>query len=218
MSTNHSDTGNIKHVLEKLPVVESVSEIKIKDKIIESVSLESKSTGRLVLERLNVTDSAALFDFYFHGLSEESKNFFPPYPLFSPTVNSTEELARRISDWKKEDDWTFLKLTQGEQIIGVCLLKRYKTERPTSGLAVREEFQQKGLGFLLQTIVNEQARLLRLKKLYATMAQDNIASLETHKKCGFKETGRLVPHFGYKNGNKVADRYDIETIIEFDYG
>ena len=120
-------------------------------------------------------------------------------------------------EWEKEDDWTFLKLVKDEQIIGVCLLKRYKTERPTNGLAVRDEFQNMGLGFLLQTIVNEQARLLKLKKIYATTTQDNIASLRVHKKCGFKQTGRLVPHFGYKNGTKVIDRYDIEMVIEFDY-
>lgn len=218
MNAKHSNAKNIKQVLKKLPGVESVKEIKIKDKIIEYISFENKSMGRLMVHRLNVEDSAALFDFYFRGLSEESRNFFPPYPLFSPPLNSVEELSSRIMDWEKEDDWTVLKLSNDEQIIGVCLLKRYKTERPTSGLAVREEFQKMGLGFLLQTIVNEQARLLSLNKLYATMAQDNIASLQVHKKCGFKQTGRLVPHFGYKNGTKVVDRHDIEMVIEFNYG
>ncbi len=218
MNTNLTDAENIKYVLEKLPVVETVNEAQIKDRIIEYISIENKSLGRLMLHRLNVEDSPALFDFYFHGLSEESRNFFPPYPLFSPPPNSVEELSKRITDWEKEDDWTFLKLIKDEQIIGVCLLKRYKTERPVSGLAVREEFHNRGLGFLLQTIVTEQARLLNLKKLYATVAPDNIASLQVHRKCGLKETGRLVPHFGYKNGIKEVDRHDIEMVIEFNYG
>ena len=217
MNANHSDTENIKHILEKLPGVESVNAIKIKDKIIEHVSLENRAIGSLMVQRLDAEDSPALFDFYFRGLSEKSRNFWPPYPLFSPPLNSAEELAKRIIDWEKEDDWTVLKLTKGEQIIGICLLKRYKTGRPVSGLAVREEFQKIGLGYLLQTIVNEQARLFNLKKLYVTLASDNIASLQVHKKCGFKETGRLVPHFGYKNGTKVVDRHDIEMIIEFNY-
>jgi RimJ/RimL family protein N-acetyltransferase len=215
--SNTSNAENIKYALEKLPGVESVNEIKIKDKIIEHISIENKSIGRLMVNRLNVEDSSALFDFYFNGLSEQSRDFFPPYPLFSPPVNSVEELANRIMDWKKEDDWTFLNLIRDEQIIGVCLLKRYQPERPTSGLAVREKFQKIGLGFLLQTIVNEQARLLGLKKLYATLAQDNIASLRVHEKCGFKQTGKLVPHFGYKDGNKVVDRQDIEMVREFNY-
>jgi RimJ/RimL family protein N-acetyltransferase len=160
-------------------------------------------------------DSAALFDFYFRGLSEESRDFFPPYPLFSPPLSSVEELVTRIRDWQKEDDWTVLKLVKDEQIIGMGLLKRYQTERPVSGLAVREEFQKVGLGLLLQTIINEQARLLGLRKLYATLAQENIASLRVHEKCGFKQTGKLVPHFGYKDGSKVVDRQDIEMVREF---
>ena len=54
-----------------------------------------------------------------------------------------------------------------------------------------------------------------LKKLYATLAQENIASLRVHEKCGFKQTGKLVPHFGYQDGNKVVDRQDIEMVREF---
>ena len=218
MNTNHTDAESIRNVLEKLPGVESVNTIRIKDKIIEHISLENKSIGRLMVQRLNVEDSSALFDFYFNGLSEQSRNFFSPYPLFSPPLNSVAELSVRIMDWEKENDWTVLKLVKDEQIIGICLLKRYKTERPVSGLAVREEFHKRGLGFLLQTIVNEQARLLGLKKLYATLAQDNKASLQVHKKCGFKQTDRLVPHFVYKNGVKEVDRQDIEMVIEFNHG
>ena len=70
----------------------------------------------------------------------------------------------------------------------------------------------------MQTIVVEQARLLNLKKLYATVVPDNIASMRVHERCGFKQTGILVPHFGYKNGNKVVDRHDIEMVREFNYG
>jgi len=215
MNTNHSDADDIRSVLEKLPGVVSVQGIEIKDSMAERFSLEKGEVGRLSVERLDVEDAPALFDFYFQGLSEESRNLFPPYPLFSPPLSSVEELSNRIREWKKEDDWTFLKLTQEEQIIGVCLLKRYKTERPRSGLAVREEFQGRGLGFLLQTIVNEQARLLRLERLYASVAPDNIASLRIHEKCGFKKTGRTVAHYGYKNGIKEVDRFDIEMVIEF---
>jgi len=205
----------MKYVHEKLPGVESVDEIKIKDRIIDYISVRNESIGRLIVYRLTVEDSSALFDFYFHGLSEKSRNFFNPYPLFSPPLNSAEELANRIRDWEKENDWTVWKLVKDEQIIGMCLLKRYKTERPTSGLAVREKFQKFGLGSLLQTIVNEQARLINLEILYITLAQDNIASLQVHKKCGFQETGRLVPHLAYKKGTKIVDRHDIEMVIKF---
>ena len=216
MDISHTDIENIKCALEKLPGVESATEIEIENRLIEHISIEHKSTGRIIIHRLNVEDALALFDFYFQGLSGKSREFFPPYPLFNPPPNSVEELSTRIIDWKKEDDWTFLTLNKDEQIIGVCLLKKYKREQPTSGLAVREEFQKRGLGFLLQTIVNKQACLLGIKKFCVTVAPENVASLQVHKKCGFRQTGKLVPHLGYKDGVKVIDRYDVEMVVGFD--
>jgi len=210
-------TKNIEDILRKLPEVTAVDDVRIKDGIIECITIGKTSIGRLVVQRLKVEDSTALFDFYFDGLSEESKRFWPPYPLFSPPVNSAEELANRIKDWQREDDWTVLKLVKGDQFIGIGLLKRCRTERPVSGLAVREEYQQKGIGVLLQTIINEQARLLGIPELYATLAPDNTASLKVHLKCGFRQTGKLVPHFIYNNGVKVIDRQDIEMVKEISY-
>ena len=215
MRTHPDSIKYMKKVLEGLPAVASVREVCIKNSVIEEISLDTNAAGEVILRRLDKADAPALYDFYVNGLSDESRNLFPPHPLFSLPLHSEEELASRIINWQKEDDWTFLKLTKDDKIIGVSLLKRYKTARPVSGLAVREEFRNRGLGLLLQTIVTEQARLLKLGKLYASVAPYNTASLKIHRKCGLKETGRMVPHTSYKNGIKEVDRYDIEFIIEF---
>lgn len=212
------DTAKISEALERLPGVASVSDIRIENGLIENITVENELAGTLTFQRLREADAGALYDFYYNGLTEKSREFFPPYPLFSPPVNSPEEIAGRIRDWMREDDWTVLKLVKDESIAGIGLLKRFKTERPTSGLAVREEYQGKGLGHLIQTVINEQARLLGLNELYATLAQNNTASFEMHKRCGFKETGRLVPHYVYRGGVKEVDRQDIEMIITFSYG
>lgn len=216
MPTNKS-VKKIKNILERLPGIESVSDIEIRDKIIEQIIFEKELLGELKISRLKVKDSPALFDFYFKGLLKKSR-VFDPYPLFSPSVSSVKELSARIKDWKKEDDWTVLKLVKDKKIIGVCLLKKYKREKPVSGLAVREKFRGMGLGTLMQTVINEQARLLNLKKLWSGTNQGNTASLLVHAKCGFRLTGRLTPHFTYKNGNKIIDRYDIEMVKEFNHG
>ncbi|OGN87268.1 MAG: hypothetical protein A2158_02650 [Chloroflexi bacterium RBG_13_46_14] len=210
----HSKTQGLIAALTGLPRVRSVNDIIIKDNFLEQLSFDYKTLGRLEVHRLKVADASELFNFYFTGLSEEARNLFPPYPLFSPPVNSADELAGRIRDWGKEKDWTVFKLVKDDVIIGVCLLKRWETYRPTSGLAVHEEFRNKGLGVLLQTIVNEQAVLLGLKMVYATVAPDNAASLRIHEKCGFKKTKKIVPHYGYKNGVRVMDRNDMELILE----
>lgn len=217
MPPNNSNVKNIQLSLKKLPGIEAVSQVKISNNIIKYVAIRSTLVGNLRIEPLKIKDAPELFNFYFHGLSEIARNFFCPYPIFNPPPNNPEELSNTIKKWERENDWTFLKLLKDKQIIGVCLLKRFKTERPTSGLAIREEFQKKGLGILLQTIINEQARLLGIKVLTITLAQNNIASLKVHEKAGFKKNGRLVPHFTYIRGIKKIDRYDIEMIKKFNF-
>ena len=100
----------------------------------------------------------------------------------------------------------------------MCLLKRWSTKQPTSGLAVHEGFRENRLGLLLQTIVTEQALLLELKRVCATVAPDNTASLRVHQKCGFKKTGRMVPHYTEKDGVRVFEREDVELVLELKYG
>jgi len=204
----------LKNVLLNLTGVISVGGISITDGKIENINLDTESIGRLTIRRLEIADATKLYDFYFQGLAASSRNFFPPYPLFSPAPASAGELAARITEWQKEDDWTVLILIKDKKIIGMGLLKRYKTEQPVSGLAVSEQCQQKGLGLLIQTIINEQARLLCLKALYATVAPDNTASLVLHEKCGFKRTGKLKPHYIFKNGDKEIDRNDVEFVLK----
>jgi RimJ/RimL family protein N-acetyltransferase len=200
-------------ILQKMPGITSAGKPEIENNLIKSITLSHQSLGSLTIKRLKSGNAPELFDFYFQGLSEESRRFWPPYPLFSPLPASVNELKQRIKDWEKETDWTVLGLIKDKTIAGVALLKRYKTEHPVSGLAVRDSFHKMGLGFLLQTIINEQARLLKLPKLFVTIAPDNPVSLKMHEKCGFKQTGRQVPHYGYKNGEKVIDREDIELVL-----
>ena len=215
LSDKNSGKRDIQSQLKALPGIEDVNEVKIKDKIIHHLTIQCKLLGKLEVSRLETKDARKLFNFYFKSLSEKARVFFPPYPLFSPRPKDPKELANKIKNWKKEDDWTVLKLLKNKQIIGVCLLKRYKTDRPTTGLAVSEKYQKIGLGVYLQAIVDEQAKLLGLKKLVNTFAPDNLVSIKLHKRAGYKETGRLVPHFTYVKGVKTVDRDDIEMIKEF---
>lgn len=217
----------LRRALEVLPQVQSVSRIRIVQNIIKYISIETKSIGRVTIRQLNVIDSPALFDFYFRGLSEKSRKLFAPYPLFSTPPNSVDELSKRIADWQRENDWTVLNLIKDKQIIGVCLLKRYRTEQVTSGLAVQDKFHGMGLGHLLQTIIIGQARLLKIGRFHVKIVSDNIASVRLHEKCGFRKT-RTLPQPIYeeileylrardiKNGNQAVDRSIIEMVIDLE--
>jgi RimJ/RimL family protein N-acetyltransferase len=195
-------TDDVKHVLEKLPQVTSVGTVKIEGNLIKYISIKTRSMGGVTVHQLDTHSSAALFAFYFEGLSQESRKRFYPYPLFDTPPNSPRELSKRIDDWKKETDWTVLCLTKDKQIIGICLLKRFRTPQATSALAVHEDFRRMGLGHLLQTLVNAQARLLNLERFHVKVEPDNIASLLLHEKCGFKQSG-MMSYLGYKDGLRV---------------
>jgi RimJ/RimL family protein N-acetyltransferase len=214
----------LQSVLEQLPQVASVSGITIADNIIRAVILETKAVGEVALQRIDVHDASLLFDFYLHGLGEKSRRLFAPYPLFHTTPSSPEELAQRIADWEKEDDWTAIKMVKEEQIIGVCFLKRFRTENVTSGIAVRDAFLKKGLGYVLQTIIVEQARLLNIRRFHIKVVSDNEASVRLHEKCGFRKT-RVLPKMyeeqlrylnecDKKEGHKVVDRHIVEMVID----
>ena len=178
----------LKVALEALPQVASVQEVKVEDNIINYISLKTDSLGKVAVRNLEVNDAARLFEFYTVGLSEKPRWLFAPYPLFHRPPASEDELARRIADWKKEADWTALYLAKNKRIIGFGLLKRFTSEQVTSAIVIGDEFLKKGLGHLLQKIIVEQARLLKLKRFHVKVVSDNLASLRLHEKCGFRQT------------------------------
>jgi RimJ/RimL family protein N-acetyltransferase len=208
-------TEEFKRVLEKIPQVKSIDTIEIKENIVKYITIDIKALGIVTVRQLDLDYSAALFDFYLKGLSEASRKRFYPYPLFDTLPKSAAELSERIKDWQKEDDWTVLNLIKAQQIIGVCFLKRFRTPQVTSGLALHEKYRKMGLGHLLQTIVNEQARFLRLKKFHVKVEPENIASLRLHEKCGFKQT-RTLSYLGYKDGIRKEIPV-IEMVLELSY-
>jgi RimJ/RimL family protein N-acetyltransferase len=221
-----SKAEELKRSLEAIPEVISVDEVKIEEDIIKYISIETRAIGKVTVRRLDVNDAQELFKFYTEGLSEKPRKLFAPYPLFHTPPRSASELAMRIADWKRENDWTAVNLVKDKRIIGFCLLKRIHTENVTSGIAVRDEFFKKGLGFLLQKIIVEQARLLNLKGFHVKIVSDNLASVRLHEKCGFKKIRTLPPpiyedilkylsNSDKKNGHKAVDRHIIEMVIDF---
>ncbi len=218
-------TEELKRALEALPQVTSVHEIEIDGRFIKYLSLETGSAGRVTVCRLAVKDADQLYEFYSKGLSEKPRRLFAPYPLFHRAPRSADELARRIADWKREDDWTAITLFKDERVIGFGLLKRFKSEQVTSAIVIRDDFVKKGFGCLLQKIIVEQARLLNLRRFHVKVVSDNLASVRLHEKCGFRRS-RILPSALYedmfkylsesdkKKGHDPVDRHLIEMIIE----
>lgn len=223
-----NNVERLRCALESLPQVVSVDRIEIVDNIIKYISVQTQPVGRLVVQQLDVKDAIELFAFYI-GLSEKSRWLFAPFPLFHISPSSIEELGKRIRDWGKEHDWTAFCLKKNTHIIGFCLLKRFWTRYVTSGIVIRDDFLKLGLGYFLQSIIVEQARILNIKKFHVKIVSDNIASVRLHEKCGFKFMRVLPPPIyekllkyldkcDMKDGVKVKDRRIIEMVVELDDG
>ena len=216
----------LKNVLNALPGVAVTESIGIEKDFITCVSMTTNSAGTIKACRTEVKDAPALFEFYTTGLSEKPKKMFAPYPLFHTPPESARDLAKRIADWQKENDWTAISLFKDEKVIGFGLLKRFCSAQATSAIVIHDNYLQKGLGCLLQHIIVEQARLLNIPKFHVKVVSDNYASIRLHEKCGFKKTKNLPPGlyekmFQYlsdldrENRLPAKDRYLIEMVIKF---
>lgn len=225
--TRLRQSEELKHTLEALPPVVSVDEIKVEDGFVQSLVIRTRTIGEVMVCRLEADDAPKLFALYVDGLSETSRRLFAPYPLFHIPPASADELATRIADWKTENNWTALNVVKDNRIIGLGILKRIGTEQVTSAIMVGDEYQGKGLGFLLQSLVVAQARLLKVRRFHIKVISDNQASVRLHEKCGFRWTRRLPPplyedvlHYlseiDKKNGAVAHDRHIMEMTIELE--
>lgn len=221
---DYSGLATFKKALEDLPDIDSVENVEADGNIICGLSIETRSLGQLSAERLESDDAQLLFDFYSEGLSEKTRRLFAPYPLFDTAPRSVDELAQRITGWKKENDWTAIKLVKETRIIGFAVLKRFWTDQVTSGIAIRDEFHRKGLGSLLQHIIVQQARLLGIEKFHIKVVSDNLSSVKLHEKCGFRQTRILPPMYeetleyldecDRKNGVEPPGRRIVEMVVD----
>ena len=142
--------------------------------------------------------------------------------MFKPELKTRDELYKRFNEWVKEKDWFFWMLSNSDAI-GVSVLKKlnWKDDKespnrtPTSGLAVAERYKRNGFGYFLQKIIEYQAILYGARKIFVTIKEDNIASINVHKKSGFVETDRIIPKYKIVDGEKIFDANDIELVLRF---
>lgn len=217
----------LRQALGRLPHVLSIDEVTIEGSLIHYMSLKTAALGPAEICRLDVHSAKELFEFYTEGLSELPRRLFAPYPLFHTPPSTCDEMAARITEWKRETDWTALNLVCEKRIIAFGLLKRFSTEHVTSSIAVRDRYLKQGLGQLLQTIVVEQARLLKIKRFHIKVLSDNLASIRLHEKCGFNVTKVLPPSLyqdmllylgerDRRNGKPAVNRQILEMVIRLE--
>jgi RimJ/RimL family protein N-acetyltransferase len=195
--------------------LQGVAEFEIKNGWIEHLTVVAPELTGCSLRRLGDEDCDALYSFYTAGLSPTSRVLFPPYPLFKPWPVSADELWGRLQQWRAESDWTVMCLWIEETIRGVGLLKRLSAS-PTTGLSTDETVRGRGFGTLIQRVLMWQALLQGVALLRVTVAPENSASMALHRRCGYLDTGRTVPHTLQLPSGEAVTRDDVEMEVRLE--
>ncbi|QWR77119.1 GNAT family N-acetyltransferase [Candidatus Magnetomonas plexicatena] len=187
---------------------------KIKELNVKNGTIEYIAFDTMTITNLADDDFQELYNFFYEGLSEQSRVYFPFYPLLRPQPETPQTVRERIVQWRVESDWFFYVLKDGVHIIGVSLLKRISTGHPVAGIAIADKYHKRGLGTVMLKAAIAQAKLLNLYTIYSGVAPDNDASYALHTKCGFVLTGQTMPYFVTKNGENIIARHDKELILQ----
>lgn len=125
-----------------------------------------------------------------------------------------EQIAKYLSDSS-----IFL-AKNSDQIIGVIVVKVSAVDSEIMNVAVKEEYQRKGIGKML---IHQAIQLLKqsgIKTLSIGTADTSVHQLSLYKKLGFSEVERLEDFFTknykeaiYENGIRAKDMIRLEMSL-----
>jgi ribosomal protein S18 acetylase RimI-like enzyme len=140
---------------------------------------------RFRAHRLTPADGALLHEF-FDALSERSRSTFRPH---APWDRATADAV--AAGTASPGEVRFLALAAGERPAAYGFLTRLQSGRPVLGLAVADDYQQKGVGQALLRYVLAEARRLGVSVVRLTVDDENPRARHVYSKLGFREV-RLV--------------------------
>ena len=160
-----------------------------------------------MLRQVRPQDVAAITEIY-KVYVEQSTVTFETAPL------SVEEIERRVRTISWEHP--FLVWEEAGTVVGYCYAHRWREREAYSGtwettvyLAPRQ--RGRGLGRRLMEALVEECRGRGVHALVACITADNGASIELHRRLGFREVSRFV-EVGRKFG-RWLDVVDYELIL-----
>ena len=134
-----------------------------------------------LIRLLKSDDANGLREFY-NGLSSESLRLFLWAPW--PRTSSAKEIARNAAG-----DRCDLVALAGDRVIAWAFLMRMQTDLPHLGIAVADDYQNKGLGRQLMSKLIERARRTGKKKIDLIVVQDNTRAQRLYQSFGFTMHG-----------------------------
>ncbi len=146
-------------------------------------------TQRLILKNIGYEDTA----FFHKQFSTDEVNQF----LYDSNPCSCEEEAQKWIDFYLESDprnqhrWIII-LKENSEKIGTCGFHCWNREKAEVdiGYDLQPSYWRRGyISEVLTAIINFAVYVMKVKVIYAHISVDNIASIRTAEKVGFKKTG-----------------------------
>ncbi|MHB0857417.1 MAG: GNAT family N-acetyltransferase [Anaerolineae bacterium] len=130
---------------------------------------------------------AALFAEFLAALSERTYYYFHPHPF-------TREVAEQLTGPDVDDPNTlrFLALQEGDKgsrMVGYVFFWTWTAPVSWLGIAVRDGYQEQGLGGRLMRQAIAEARKAGKEGIQLTTMKDNVRGQALYRRCGFRIMG-----------------------------
>jgi ribosomal protein S18 acetylase RimI-like enzyme len=146
--------------------------------------------GAVVVRRLGAQE-LDLFTALLEGLSEESRFWFHPHGYDRATA---ERIVAASAADENQARWLLIVRQDGhEQAAGYGFLANLRDGTPSLGIAVRDAFQEQGLGRVLMAFLLDAARSRDCRAVKLTVYDDNPRARHLYERLGFT-TRRPVHH------------------------
>ena len=174
------------------------------------------------IEELNLKNLNKFYKYAntFKGLEKKQLEF---YPLLKPFPSSLSNLFSRFKKWKKKE-YIFLVCFINLNIVGHAMVKNLrknyskttnkKLKFPSTGIYVQKKYRKHKIGSLMMNLIIMICKFRKIKKIYATVSETNIASKKLHRKVGYKKTNVFFKRRYKLNKNKFYNFKDFQYINE----
>lgn len=149
-----------------------------------SAELVTRSGLRLFVRPVSSADEA-LVDRFYNSLSREDLRFRFLSPIAHPCASLIEPLVA-VDHVQTEDFLAFTEVSGQTELIATAMLAADPArERAEVAIAVRPEYQGRGIGWTLLDFVSRDAKARGIKMLESIECRDNSAAIALEKEMGF---------------------------------
>ena len=156
--------------------------------------------NKLKIRRANIDDVQAIYETIFEAFESYKKYY--TREAYEMTVISHIEIEKRIRSNKKE----ILVAVYNNEVVGTATIKiGDKNNIHIQSMAVRPEYQEKGIGLCILEEINKLAQKKGCKTVSLECFHPLRKAISLYEKCGFNRTGKTRDYYGVKIFEMLKD-------------